>query len=211
MRPKRRVPPARRVPLAREEIPPILFEADETPAPPLSGPGQRYALGPAAPVEPAAAASEPELPQAYGTQRLTITARDPHWLYAAWDLTTEQLAQYNALSRDGHLVLRIYLKAVEGKPFVEIAVSPESHNWFVHVGLGGACYVGELGYYVSAGNWVTVAISKATLAPPETLAEDVSVEFANLPAEVPLPELVELVKEAVSHHVPLIEAIQQLR
>ncbi|MBI3191460.1 MAG: hypothetical protein HYZ36_02260 [Pedosphaera parvula] len=79
------------------------------------------------------------------------------------------------------------------------------------MGLGGACYVGELGYYVSAGKWVTVAISKATLTPPETLAEDMTVEFANLPVEVPLPELVELVKQAVSENVPLIEALQQLR
>ena len=28
--------------------------------------------------------------RSYGTGRLFLTARDPHWLYAAWDLTAEQ-------------------------------------------------------------------------------------------------------------------------
>lgn len=205
-------------------IPPILLEGDESPTPVASGPGQRYALGPTPPPEPVAppaplalpvlgavATGEPELPEAYGTERLTITARDPHWLYAAWDLTNAQLANYNALSRDRHLTLRIHLDAVTGKPFLEIDVHPDSRNWFVHVGRGGARYVGELGYYAGAGDWVTVAVSKATLTPPDSLAEESTVQFANLPVEVPLPELVALVKEAIRDNVPLIEALQQLR
>src|SRR5687767_12073973 len=89
-------------------IPPILLEGDTTPAPAASGPGRRYATPP---VSQAAAAPPPpaaQLPEAYGTRKLLLTARDPHWLYAHWDLTAEQLKDYNKKSTDGHLLLRIY-------------------------------------------------------------------------------------------------------
>src|SRR5262247_3084344 len=51
-------------------VPPILLEGDRPAAPVLGGPGQRYVLGPSAPVEQYEA--EGELPQAYGTQRLLL-------------------------------------------------------------------------------------------------------------------------------------------
>ena len=94
------------------------------------------------------------MPEAYGTQQLFLTARDPHWLYAHWDLTRAQLKKYNGLSADGHLVLRIFRGAVEQKPLAEIHVHPESRNWFVPVPDAGAKYLSVLGYYDSARRWV---------------------------------------------------------
>src|SRR5438445_931465 len=85
-------------------IPPILLEGDAPAAPPASGPGQRYALGPTRPTPPNTAETA-ELPEAYGTQRLLLAARDPRWLYAAWDLTREQLKTHNGHSIHKHLVL----------------------------------------------------------------------------------------------------------
>ena len=71
------------------EAPPILLEGDQPAPPPASGPGQKYALGPTPPPQQFETA-ETELPEAYGTKKLFLTARDPHWLYAHWDLTREQ-------------------------------------------------------------------------------------------------------------------------
>src|SRR5260221_3767169 len=51
-----------------------------------------------------------ELPDAYGTGRLFLTARDPHWLYAYWDLTWQQMADYRGQSSDGRLLLRVFEK-----------------------------------------------------------------------------------------------------
>src|SRR4051794_31642217 len=65
---------------SRLQVPPILFEGDKPEKVSASGPGQRYALGPTPPAE--RLDTEGELPEAYGTQRLLLTARDPHWLYA---------------------------------------------------------------------------------------------------------------------------------
>ncbi len=191
------------------KIPPILLEGDAPSAPVASGPGQRYALGPTPPVEHLE--TEGELPEAYGTKQLLLTARDPHWLYAHWDLTTEQLRTYNAASVDGHLVLRVFRNQISGAPHNETHVHPESRNWFVHVGQGGTKYMAELGYYDKARKWVSISTSRATLTPPDALSEDTSVRFATIPPDMPFEELISLVKAALSEHVPLVEAILQLR
>lgn len=193
-------------------MPRVLLEGDQPTAPPASGPGQRYALGPLPPaLVPRLAEESAELPEAYGTQRLLLTARDPHWLYAHWDFTRDQLRHYNSQSADGHLVLRAYVNTLCGAPHTEVPVHPESRHWFVHVGLAGVRYLAELGFYDRRRQWQRVATSAATLTPPDTLAEEATVTFATIPAEVPFPKLVQLVQTAVSEHVPLTEALEQLR
>lgn len=191
------------------EIPPILLEGDRPATPTVSGPGQRYALGPTPPVEHFAEMEE--LPEAYGTKQLMLTARDPHWLYAHWDFTHEQLKKYNALSADGHLLLRVYEGKLGGSTLTQVHVHPESKNWFVHVGKGGTQYTAELGYNNRAGKWVQLSASGATVTPPDSLSEDTSVRFATIPVDVPFEELVRIVKASLQENVPLAEAIQQLR
>ena len=191
-------------------IPPILLEGDAPTAPPASGPGRRYALGPTRPAPPETA--EPaDLPEAYGTQRLLLAARDPHWLYAAWDLTREQLKTYNRLSIDKHLVLRVYKDAIAGQPVSETHVHPESRNWFINVSQGGAKYLAELGYYGAAGRWTTISTSGATLTPPDSMAEDLSVWFETLPADLHFQQILQLVKSSMSGNISLLEAMSQLR
>src|SRR5207237_9180029 len=98
--------PARPTPALK--VPPLLLEGAQPAAPTRTGPGQRYALGPApAPEHVGAEEESRELPEAYGTKKLLLAARDPHWLYAHWDLTREQLRECNRSSADGHLVLRV--------------------------------------------------------------------------------------------------------
>src|ERR1022692_2086172 len=192
------------------KIPSILLEGDASAAPAAGGPGQRYSLGPTPPgqhVPPA----ESELPEAYGTRQLFLTARDPRWLYAHWDLTREQLKKYNGLSADGHLVLRIYRGTLNAEPLAEIHVHPESRNWFVPVPQAGAKYLSALGYYDSARRWVALASSGATLTPPDSLSDETTLRFATIPHDVPFAQLVAIVKSALREHVPLVEAIQQLR
>jgi hypothetical protein len=74
-----------------------------------------------------------------------------------------------------------------------------------------AKYLADLGYYDAKHKWVSVARSGATLTPPDSLSEDTSVRFATIPPEVPFAELLAMVKTALREHVPLAEALQQLR
>src|SRR5579862_5553304 len=161
--------PAEKSPAVK--IPPILLEGDAPATPAPGGAGQRYALGPKPQSQPTAQAAV-ELPEAYGTQQLFLTARDPHWLYAHWDMTREQIKKHNNLSVDGHLILRVHRDALSGEPLAQIHLHPESRNWFVPVPDAGAKYLADLGYYNSARKWVSVTRSGATLTPPDSLSDD---------------------------------------
>ena len=192
------------------EIPSILLEGDQPVSPVVSGPGQKYALGPVPPSRHFKTA-EAELPEAYGTRQLFLAARDPHWLYAHWDLTREQQLRCNARSADGHFVLRIYAGRVEGHPICEIHVHPESRHWFAHVERAGDSYAAELGYYSSPGKWVRVAVSGSTVTPPDAVSSEGSAEFATIPFGFPFARLMEIVKAAVCENLSLAQAIEELR
>jgi uncharacterized protein len=194
-------------------LPPFLLEGDRPAAPPVSGPGEKFALGPTPP-EQEFDSADADLPSAYGTKRLFLTARDPHWLYANWDLSPEQQKRYNILSSDKHLVLRIFMGSAEGKPVSQIHVHPESRHWFAHVEQAGAKYFAELGYYrkyKATHVWTKVAASGATLTPPDSVSADTSIDFATIPVEVPFEKLVALVKAAAREHQPLAQALEELR
>lgn len=129
-----------------------------------------------------------ELPAAYGTGRLFLTARDAHCLYAYWDLTAEQQRICNSLSKHHHLVVRVYEETVSSRPVNELHVHPESRHWFIHVEHAGRAYIAELGYYQPDGQFRTAAVSEPVATPSGAVAEDRPVEFAAISFEtVPPP------------------------
>lgn len=204
--PKKKVRPDR--PRKELKIPPILLEGDATPAPEVGGPGARYALA-AQPVSSRFPTTGGELPQSYGTGRLFLAARDPHWLYASWDFDDEQQRKCNAASKDGHLVLRV-LAENEPSPVVpEVHVHPESRNWFVHVPRAATAYHAELGYYTAARAWFSVATSRSTFTPPDAPSPDISTEFATIPAEITFQQVVDMVQGFVTENQPLLESVMR--
>jgi hypothetical protein len=191
-------------------VPAILLEGDAPAAPPVSGPGEKFSLGAVPPAQTFPIA-ETELPEAYGTRKLFLAARDPHWLYAHWDLSREQQLQLNAKSSDGHLVLRIYAHKIEGHPLYEIHVHPESRHWFTHVERAGNSYIAELGYYSALGKWTRISLSSATMTPPDAVSSETDTDFATIPFEFPFAKLIELIKAAVYENLPLAQALEELR
>lgn len=182
-------------------IPPILLEGDrpETAAassaiaPPLSG------------------LAEP-LPEAYGTQRLWLVARDPDWLYAHWDLTRAQQRQYNQQTAGGHLTLRLHAGAVGPEPVAEIRLHPESRHWFVPIERPAEQFIAELGFHPVAGEeWQQIAVSNPVSAPtrPGPVAVTEPVRFAAIPVDVPLASLAKQVASKIALGKPLAEALRE--
>jgi hypothetical protein len=203
-----RAPVARSKKSAPLEVPAILLEGDSPAADDLGGPGEKFSLGA---IPPAQVFSGGELPESYGTRKLFLTARDPHWLYAHWDLTAEQQNEFNAESTDGHLLLRIYAGKIQGHPAYEIHVHPESRHWFAHVELAGQTYAAELGYYSGLGKWTRIAISSLTVTPPDAAAKEDRAEFATIPFEFPISRLMQIIANAVRDNHPLAQAVEELR
>ena len=190
------------------KIPPILLEGDEPISPPMSGPGQKYALGPTTPAGQSGP-DEAALPEAYGTRKLLLTARDPHWLYAHWDLTPEQQRQYNALSADHHLVVRVAPGTTGARPLTDVHVHPESRHWFIHTERAETRYVAELGYYRPGRQWVMIATSPAAVTPPDTVSTDETMRYATIPAQVRLTPLAALAKQGVPADLPPPDAARE--
>lgn len=200
-------------PATSPALPPFLLEGDRPEVASASGPGEKFALGPTPPTQQFESSGE-DLPDSYGTKRLFLTARDPHWLYVNWDLTPVQQKRYNTLSSDKHLVLQIFMGAATGKPISEIHVHPESRHWFAHVEQAGAKYYAELGYYRKYRGdrvWTKVASSGATLTPPDSVSTETAMDFATIPVEVPFEKLVALIKDAARESRPLAQALEDLR
>jgi uncharacterized protein len=149
------------------------------------------------------------LPESYGTGRLLLAARDPHWLYAHWDITPQQQRQYNALSVDRHLVVRVEERAHESGQMREVHVHPESRHWFIHVEHAAAQYVAELGYYRPKHQWVTVAASAPAVTPPDRPSADRNVRFATIPAQLRLNELAALAKQAIPADLPPVQELRE--
>ena len=189
-------------------IPPLLLQGDEPAAPSMTGPGQKYALGPMAPAGQSER-DEAALPAAYGTGKLLLAARDPHWLYACWDLTPEQQRRYNALSTDRHLVVRLHSGTGGARPAREVHVHPESRHWFIHVDRPETQYVAALGYYRPGHRWVTVATSPPAITPADTVSTDHTVRFATIPAQTTLTQLAALARQAISADLPPPDAAQE--
>ena len=194
------------------QIPPILLETDTPATPVAAGPGKRYALGPPERVVFGDRIGEQkELPESYATGRLFLTACDPHRLHVAWDLTSEQQKEYNSLSTDGHLVVRLYVDSFDGELFHEVRLLPEARSSFFPAARGGTTYLAELGYRDRAGDWKRISTSGPAPTPPDDLSADTSVQFATIPPETSFEKVLEIISSAVGLDVPFEEAILQLR
>lgn len=194
-------------------LPSILFEGDR-PGVPAAGAGERFALG-AGPIEEQFPAVG-DLPEAYGTQQVLVTPRDPHWLYVHWDLTRQQLRDYNAQSLHKHLVLRVSRTDpaqadAAPAPVGEVHVHPESRHWFVHVAEAGAKYAVELGFYRRPKGWTRIATSAPTATPPDMVSPDTNTRFATIPPEVALARLVDIVSAGAQQKHSLAHALEELR
>ncbi len=174
-------------------IPPILLEGDDTVPLLPSGPGKRFVLGPKVP--PPAGGVSSALPGAYGTRRLFLAARDPHWLFAHWDLNEDEAQLYRSFAREGRLALQVYREAVGGEPFQRIALPVEARSWFIRVGRASTRFAAELGYEDTAGQWQMVAAAAPVVTPPETISEARPEEFATIPVDVPFGQILAKVEE----------------
>lgn len=194
-------------------IPAFLLEGDE-PSHPATGTGEKFSLGPTPPLDHFDEAKAP-LPESYGTGRLFLTARDPHWLYAHWDFTMQEQFRYNAQSVDRHMVLRLHDADQPGRHISEVHVHPESRHWFTHVDEAGKNYFTEIGYYQAGRKWKSLAVSEPQRTPPDNISADSTIEFATIPLELPFETMLALLKEhsgaAAAEKLPLARGIEQIR
>lgn len=150
-----------------------------------------------------------ELPEAYGTGRLFLVARDPRWLFAYWDLTVQQMAESRRLASDGRLVLRVFEKN-HPQPIQEHTVQRDARNWYVQVGKGAVTFHAELGVWQHDGTFRVISRSREATTPPDVVSADTTVRFVTIPVEVPYGNLVELIRTHIRDGERLAQALHRL-
>jgi hypothetical protein len=151
-----------------------------------------------------------ELPDSYGTGRLFLVARDPHWLFAYWDLSGQQMADYRRQASDGRLVLRLFEKN-HPAPIQELTLHPDSRNWYLPVNKAATTYHGELGFWRHDGSFHVISRSRETATPPDAVSADQTARFATIPIDIPFSELLQIIRGHLRQGERLAEAMHRLQ
>ncbi len=192
-------------------IPPILLEGDAPHVEMLKVPGETARPHKIQIVtEPTPRPERQPQIELEGTKEVMLVARDPHSLYAHWDLSGRQRREYVALSADGSLVLRVYAGEVGGRLVAQVKLAASAYDCFVDVPFGGARYQAELGYNDKAANWVRISTSAIVTTPPSESVALEPIKFATIPLETPLPESSASAAKAGLEHIPLPEMAEAM-
>ncbi len=113
------------------------------------------------------------LPTSYGSDRLVLLARDPHCLYAYWDVSRprEETVRKEAGSDQLRLVLRTYdvtqiaFDAEPPRRAQDFAVGGDARSLYAYVGKPAACFVAEVGYLRPDGAFFPLARSLPVWTP----------------------------------------------
>jgi uncharacterized protein len=151
-----------------------------------------------------------ELPDAYGTGHLFLTARDPHWLYVYWDLNWQQMADSRGQAADGRLLLRIFEKN-HADPFQVLTLGHDSSNWYIPVNKAATTYRAELGFWRHDGQFHVISHSRETTTPPDTISPDTTARFATIPIDISFHELFQIIRGHMREGEALADALHRLQ
>jgi len=156
---------------------------------PLDSTGNAFFPEPVSIPPPSAAA----LLSGYNDNRLVLLARDPHWLYAYWDFSTEEISA--ALTQLGvqevRPILRIFdvtyidFNGTNAWNHVDIELTPFATNWYIPVPHPDATYCAEVGYQSPDGRFATLGRSNVATTPRDGISPDSTLRWATPPEQQP--------------------------
>lgn len=104
-----------------------------------------------------------QLPASYDISVLTLIARDPHWIYAYWEMATSDvekfMAKYGDKSINAQIILRIYdvtcrdFDGTNANHSFDIVVGAEAKNWYINLWNDNATYCAEIGWLFDDGEF----------------------------------------------------------
>jgi len=145
-----------------------------------------------------------DLPHSYGSDTIFLIARDPHWLFAYWDV---DFSPYQATN--GTFYLKLFKTGAGEELTTEI--HPEARNWYLPVKDAGTSYYVELGYFTSADAWTKIISSDPAAAPQDKFSDSSEADFATVPIHLTFQRLVEMVRGHMREGESLITALSRLQ
>ncbi|MDQ6807877.1 MAG: DUF4912 domain-containing protein [Verrucomicrobiota bacterium] len=164
-------------------------------------------------IRPAISGNEigaPELPQHYAaTPSLVSIARDPHTIFAYWDIDWIPVFGSNPPA-DQKVRLRL---TSESTPEEETArVEPFAGSFYISCAKPDTTYRVEIGYYQPSEVWHSVAISNPITTPAaEAAADDSEFNLVNVPFHLHFQRLVDLFRGSRYDGAALIQTMSDLQ
>ena len=149
-----------------------------------------------------------ELPRSYGGGVLTLMARDPHRLFAYWDIDWVTVFR-DQRPRDRKVHLRV--TTADGAEEASLEVEPMAGTSYIDVGAGDVTYIGEIGYYEPSTVWNSVATSLPVTTPPDSLTENAEVDFATVPFHLSFQRIIDLFGVAKHDNESLTDMLARVR
>lgn len=124
----------------------------------------------------------PELPVAYGLDRLILLVRDPYWLYAYWEITATKQEEFDRTYgvrawQSSRPVLRVYdvtgieFNGQNSNSYIDINVNEQADNWHIPAGRPNRSFCLDLGRRFPDGRFVTLLRSNTVTTPRDDLSE----------------------------------------
>ena len=149
-----------------------------------------------------------ELPRSYGGAFLFAIARDPHTLFAYWDIDwTEVFADNPPADRKAHLRILWH----EGIEESTAEVEPLAGSQLISVLHARSSYRIELGYYAPNEVWNSVAMSDAVVTPPDDVAENGPIDVATVPFHLSFQRMVDAFRGSKYDGDALVEILGRLQ
>lgn len=149
-----------------------------------------------------------ELPRSYGWPVLFGIARDPHTLFAYWEIDWPRIFG-NKPPADRKVYLRVISE--DGSEETKVTVEPFAGNQSVAVSRARGTYRIELGYHEPAAVWNSVAISDAIATPPDDVSEKASIDVATVPFHLSFQRMVDAFRASKYDGEALVEVIGRLQ
>jgi len=193
-------------------IGPVITNAESSPSSPAP-------VVPAATQTPPPAVKKPQdlpayeflgyLPESYGTKKLFLVARDPHILFAYWDLNQVQYQEAARAAHDGKVFLEVYVPG-EGR-VQQIHIWDCHKNWYLQVNRPDTNFVAQLGYYRGDGSFEVLARSAEVRTPRDTLSPNTDARFVTIPFHVSFRELYDMIAAQAQPGEELAETLARLQ
>ena len=148
------------------------------------------------------------LPSTYGSHTLFLMARDPHSLFAYWDIDwTETFREQKPRDRKVHL----RVSRSDGTEETTLEVEPLAGSCYVGVTSGDEEYTGEIGYYEPADVWNSVAVSVPVATPPDSIEQAAAPDFATVPFHLSFQRMIDLFRVSKHENASLTAMLADLR
>jgi hypothetical protein len=127
-----------------------------------------------------------EIPKGYNVDRIVAMVRDPHWLFAYWEVTDRK---YRELERTFgsswaacKMILRVYDRSSEKQSHFDVVLTREARTWYINVSAQGRYQV-AIGALSPDGRFELVAISNIVETPSDRASDRID-EHWMVPDEV---------------------------